>query len=91
MYFMMICTWEPADEKEIRTRRLTWNWPDDVEVISEFYDIQGCRTIYVVKTEAKGLIAARAAWSDIMYFEIFPVYPVGATKEALMKQRPAGR
>jgi hypothetical protein len=84
MYFMMICTWDPCDEKEVRVRRVTWDWPEDVEVISEFYDIQGCRTIYVVKTDAKGLIAARAAWLDILSFEIFPVYPVGATKEKLM-------
>ncbi|MDQ5986029.1 MAG: hypothetical protein CSYNP_01747 [Syntrophus sp. SKADARSKE-3] len=84
MYFMMICTWDPRDEKEVRVRRVTWDWPEDVEVISEFYDIQGCRTIYAVKTDAKGLIAARAAWLDILSFEIFPIYPVGATKEKLM-------
>jgi len=86
MYFMMICTWEPQDEKEIRTRNVGWKWPEDVTVISEFYDLQGRRTIYVVKTDdAKGLIAARAAWIDIMKFEIFPVYPLGATKKALNK------
>jgi hypothetical protein len=85
MYFMMICTWDPKDEKEVRTRRVTWDWPEDVKVISEFYDLQGCRTIYVVETDAKGLIAARAAWIDILYFEIFPVYPIGETKEQLMK------
>jgi hypothetical protein len=87
MYFMMICTWEPKDEREVRTKRVTWDWPKDVKVISEFYDIQGRRTIYVVDTNEKGLIAARAAWLDIMKFEIFPVYPIGQTKEALMKQK----
>ena len=66
MYFMMICTWDPKDEKEVRTRRATWEWPEDVKVISEFYDLQGCRTIYVVETDAKGLIAARAAWIDVL-------------------------
>jgi len=85
MYFMMICTWDPKDEREVRTRRATWEWPEDVQVISEFYDLQGCRTIYVVKSDAKGLIAVRAAWIDVLYFEIFPVYPVGDTKERLMK------
>jgi hypothetical protein len=83
MKFMMICTWEPAVEREVRTRRANWEWPEDVKVIYEFYDLQGCRTIYVVETDAKGLIAARAAWIDVLTFEIFPVYPLGATKEKL--------
>ncbi len=85
MYFMMICTWEPMDEKEVRTRKANWEWPEDVKVFYEFYDLQGCRTIYVVETDAKGLIAARAAWVDVLSFEIFPVYPIGATKEKLQK------
>ena len=85
MYFMMICTWEPMDEKEVRTRKANWEWPEDVKVFCEFYDLQGCRTIYVVETDAKGLIAARAAWVDVLSFEIFPVYPIGATKEKLQK------
>jgi len=85
MYFMMICTWEPMDEKEVRTRKANWEWPEDVKVIYEFYDLQGCRTIYVVETDAKGLIAARAAWVDVLSFEIFPVYPIGNTKEQLQK------
>jgi hypothetical protein len=83
MLLMMICTWDPKDEREVRTRSVTWEWPEDVKVISEFYDLQGQRTIYVVDTDAKGLIAARAPWRDIMKFEIFPVYPTGQTKEAL--------
>jgi len=84
MYFMMICTWEPKDEKEVRTRKVSWDWPEDLKVISEYYDLQGCRTIYVVQTEdAKGLIAARAAWIDVLKFEIFPVYPLGVTKKQL--------
>jgi len=83
MYFMMICTWEPKNEKEVRTRKATWEWPEDVKVIFEFYDLQGCRTIYVVETDAKGLIAARAAWIDVLTFEIFPVYPIGDTKDKL--------
>ncbi len=85
MLFMMICTWEPMDEKEVRTRKANWEWPEDVKVFSEFYDLQGCRTIYVVETDAKGLIAARAAWVDVLSFEIFPVYPIGDTKEKLQK------
>jgi len=85
MYFMMICTWEPMDEKEVRTRKANWEWPEDVKVIYEFYDLQGCRTIYVVEADAKGLIAARAAWVDVLSFEIFPVYPIGVTKEKLQK------
>jgi len=80
MLFMMICTWDPQDEREVRTRRATWEWPPDVKVIYEFYDLQGLRTIYVVDTDAKGLIAARAAWIDLLQFETFPVYPVGETK-----------
>ncbi len=85
MLFMMICTWEPKDEKEVRTRSVTWEWPDDVKVLSEFYDLQGRRTIFVVDADAKGLIAARAPWRDVMKFEMFPVYPTGRTKETLMK------
>ncbi|MDD5712457.1 MAG: hypothetical protein PHY31_06850 [Smithellaceae bacterium] len=85
MYFMMVCTWEPKDEREVRTRSVSWSWPGDVQVFSEWYDVQGRRTIYVVDTDAKGLIAARAPWLDIMKFEIFPVYPIGRTKE---KVRP---
>jgi len=73
------------DEKEVRTRKANWEWPEDVKVIYEFYDLQGCRTIYVVETDAKGLIAARAAWVDVLSFEIFPVYPIGVTKEKLQK------
>ncbi|MDX9821283.1 MAG: hypothetical protein RBT20_05080 [Syntrophales bacterium] len=83
MYFMMICTWEPGDEREVRTRKVGWEWPEDVKVIGEYYDLQGCRTIYVVQTDAKGLIAARAAWIDVLKFEIFPVYPLGVTKAQL--------
>jgi len=83
MYFMMICTWEPKDEKEVRTRKVGWEWPEDVKVINEYYDLQGRRTFFVVQTDAKGLIAARAAWIDVLKFEIFPVYPLGVTKEQL--------
>ncbi len=85
MLFMMICTWEPMDEKEVRTRKANWEWPEEVKVFCEFYDLQGCRTIYTVETDAKGLIAARAAWVDVLNFEIFPVYPIGATKEEMQK------
>jgi hypothetical protein len=84
MLFMMICTWDPKDEKEVRTRSVTWKWPEDVKVISEFYDLQGQRTVYVVDANAKGLIAARAPWRDVIRFEIFPVYPTGRTKETLL-------
>lgn len=83
MLFMMICTWAPGDEREVRTRRANWEWPEDVKVVYEFFDLQGCRTIYVVQADAKGLIAARAKWMDLLFFEIFPVYPLGKTKEAL--------
>ncbi len=85
MYFMMICTWDPKDEKEVRTRKANWEWPKEVKVIYEFYDLQGCRTVYVVEAESVGLIAARAAWIDVLRFEIFPVYPIGATKALLKK------
>jgi len=85
MYFIMICTWEPKDEKEVRTRRANWEWPKDVKVLYEFYDLQGCRTVYGLESDAVGLIAARAAWFDIIKFEIFPVYPIGETKKMLKK------
>jgi hypothetical protein len=85
MYLMMISTWEPNYEKEVRLRRVNWEWPAGVKVISEFYDLQGSRSIYVLDTDAKGLIATKAAWLDVVRFEIFPVYPVGVSKEQLMK------
>jgi hypothetical protein len=51
-----------------------------IKVICEFIDLQGCRTINVVDTDAKGLVASRAAWVDILAFETFPVYPFGESK-----------
>jgi hypothetical protein len=85
MLFMMICTWEPRDEKEVRTRRAKWEWPKEVKVVSEFYDLQGLRTIYVVDTDVVGLIAARSAWIDVLKFEVFPIYPLGVSKEQSKK------
>lgn len=83
MYFMNICTWEPKHEQEVRERRKNWKWPDKVKVIFEFADLQGCRSINVLETDDKGLIASRAAWIDVIKFETFPVYPMGDTKEAI--------
>jgi len=53
---MNICTWAPEDEKEVRKRREKYKWPKGVKVICEFFDLQGCRVINVVDTDAKGLI-----------------------------------
>ena len=83
MYFMNICTWKPEDEKEVTKRRKEWIWPDKVKVIFEFLDLQGCRTINVVDTDEKGLIASRSNWIDILKFETFPVYPIGDTPKKL--------
>lgn len=77
MFFMNICTWEPRNEKEVRERRSKWKWPKGVKVIFEFIDLQGCRAVNVIDTDAKGLVASRAEWVDIMAFETFPVYPFG--------------
>jgi hypothetical protein len=85
MLFMMICTWDPQDEREVRSKRANWEWPKEVRVISEYFDLQGCRTIYVVDCDAVGLIACRAAWINLLMFEIFPVWPIGATKEQVKK------
>jgi hypothetical protein len=85
MYFMNICAWEPKDEREVRKRREKWQWPKGVKVICEFIDLQGCRTINVVDTDTKGLIASRTAWLDILKFETFPVYPFGESK-GIVKQ-----
>jgi len=49
------------------------------------YDLQGCRTVYGLESDAVGLIAARAAWFDVIKFEVFPVYPIGETKKMLRK------
>ncbi|MBP1747213.1 MAG: hypothetical protein H6Q54_1828 [Deltaproteobacteria bacterium] len=85
MYFMNICTWSPEDEKEVERRRANWKWPKGVKVLCEFIDLQGCRVINVVDTDAKGLIASRETWIDLMLFETFPVYPFGASKDLLKK------
>jgi hypothetical protein len=81
MVFMNICTWRSENEKEVRRRRAGWKWPQGVKVLCEFLDLQGGRTINVVDTDAKGLVASRAAWVDIMTFETFPVYPFGESKD----------
>ncbi len=80
MYFMNICMWDGKDEKEVRKRRAAWKWPQGVKVVFEFEDLQGCRAINVIDTDAKGLIASRSAWVDIVAFETFPVYPFGESK-----------
>jgi hypothetical protein len=85
MYFMNIGTWAPGDEKEVEKRRNNWKWPKGVKVICEFVDLQGCRVINVVDTDAKGLIASRQPWIDIMFLETFPVYPFGASKDLVKK------
>lgn len=85
MYFMNICTWDPKDETEIRERRERWKWPDEVNVVFEFVDLQGGRVINVLDTDAKGLIASRSAWLDMVKFETFPVYPIGTSKALLKK------
>jgi hypothetical protein len=86
MYIMNICTWTPENEKEVEKRRAKWKWPKGVKVICEFIDLQGCRTINVVDTDEKGLIQSRADWIDIMFFETFPVYPFGESKNLLKKK-----
>lgn len=83
MLFMNICTWDPRDETEVRQRRERWHWPGEVNVIFEFVDLQGGRVINVLDTDAKGLIATRLAWVDIVKFETFPVYPIGPSKNLL--------
>ncbi len=80
MFFMNICTWKPEDEKKVRELRSKWKWPKGVKVVFEFIDLQGCRVVNVVDTDAKGLVASRAEWVDIMTFETFPVYPFGESK-----------
>lgn len=85
MYFMNICTWDPKDEAEVRRRRKEWKWPERVKVIYEFIDLQGCRVVNVLDTDDKGLIASRSAWTDLIRFETFPVYPISETKSRLMR------
>jgi len=80
MYFMNICQWRPEDETKVEEMRKKWKWPKGVKVLFEFIDLQGGRAINVVDTDAKGLIASRAGWADIMELETFPVYPFGASK-----------
>lgn len=86
MLFMNICTWNPEDEKEVRERRAQWKWPKGIKVIFEFTDLQGCRAVNVVDTDANGLVASRSQWMDIMMFETFPVYPLGESKALMQKK-----
>jgi hypothetical protein len=85
MLFMNICTWDPQDQKEIEKRTASWKWPKGVKVIFEFADLQGGRYVNVLDTDAKGLIASRASWIDILVFETFPVYPLGQSKAFIKK------
>jgi len=85
MYFMNICTWEPKDEKEVEKRRAKWKWPKGVKVIYEFADLQGCRVVNVVDTNAAGLIASKEMWVDLVRVETFPVYPFGESKKLVPK------
>jgi hypothetical protein len=85
MLFMNICRWAPEDEKEVERRRKKWKWPKSVRVICEFLDLQGCRAINVIDTDARGLIESRAEWIDVVEFETFPVLPFGEGKDLLKK------
>lgn len=86
MHFMMICTWETKNERAVRTKMANWVWPKEVKkVLFGFQDLQGSRSIWVIESDEIGLIATRAAWIDLLKFEIFPVYPIGATKALLKK------
>ena len=85
MLFMNICTWEPKDQMEVEKRTGTWKWPQGVKVIFEFADLQGCRAVNVLDTDAKGLIATRASWVDIVMFETFPIFPIGVSKTLMKK------
>jgi hypothetical protein len=85
MYFMNICTWKPEDEKKVEEIRKRWKWPEGVRVIGEFVDLQGCRAVTIIDTDAKGLISSRAAWIHVVKFETFPVYPRGETKGLTLK------
>lgn len=84
MYFMNICTWGPKDEKEVKEIRKKWKWPDNIKVMFEFLDLQGCRAINVIDTDERGLIASRSDWIDILKFQTFPVYPIGDTFKKLL-------
>jgi hypothetical protein len=82
---MNICKWKPEDERKVEIMRRKWKWPEGVTVLFEFIDLQGCRTINVVDTDAKGLIASRTGWINVMEFETFPVYPFGESKSLVTK------
>jgi hypothetical protein len=79
MLVMNICTWPPERQREVEERWRKWKWPEGVEVIFEFTDLQGCRSFNVIKTDVKGLIATRSQWTDLVKFETFPVYPIGVS------------
>ncbi len=80
MLFMNICSWPIENQKMVEEKWRGWKWPDSVEVLFEFADLQGGRSINIMKTDVKGLIASRAEWVGLMKFETFPVYPIGVSK-----------
>ncbi len=80
MLFMNICSWPIENQKMVEEKWRSWKWPDSVEVLFEFADLQGGRSINIMKTDVKGLIASRAEWIGLMKFETFPVYPIGVSK-----------
>jgi len=85
MLFMNICTWPIENQQKVEEKWRGWKWPESVEVLFEFADLQGGRSINIMKTDVKGLIASRAEWVGLMKFETFPIYPIGVSKPLAKK------
>jgi hypothetical protein len=74
MLFMDIVTWEPKDNDEVMKRYSEWNWPESVEVISEWTDLSACRYVAVVDIkDSESYALAAIPWKGICRIETFPV------------------
>ena len=74
MLFMNIVTWDPKDNKEMERRYVEWNWPEGIDVISEWVDLSSCRFVGVYEVEsAEAYAAVNLPWKDICWIDSFPV------------------
>ncbi|WMW23060.1 DUF3303 family protein [Methanolobus mangrovi] len=84
MLFMDIVTWEPKDTDEVLSRFEKWEYPQGIEVISEWDDLSSCRHIVVYDAKnSEAYLAATFPWRDICYFDSFPVMESNACIKCL--------
>jgi len=84
MLLMGIDTWEPGQRDEIFKRLMEKGnmVPDNVKILGQWADVNGCRTFVLCETDdAKALAQWGLGWSDLVKSEIAIVMDVeDATK-----------